>query len=498
MKKHGISLNVPNDLNFLPVVQDCIAGVSRMMGFEDKAINKIQIGVEEAVTNVITHAFNPAEEASFEVICQPVPLGLKIIVRDKGLPFDPQRMPEFKPDEMEEGLSDSGLGLYLMKKCLDEVSFHNLGAEGMETHLVKYLKNRSIEDYLDEQELEQARLQHKEPPETHKVAYSIRRMELDEAVEVSRGAYYAYGYTYANENIYYPDRVRELNMHEDIISFVAAAENGEIIGHAALEFNQKDRSTAELGIAFVKPQYRGLGCLNQLCTHLLDFAKEKRLVGIVAQAVSSHPYSQKALRKYGFSECALTLSRAQALEFKDIKPSLGQRESLVIQFLYVHPLEKLPVYPPPQHKAIIEKILGKLGVNFESFDCDCSLNLPEQPAEVKVSADQFSTASISVNVFGKNILHEVQRSLKGLCLDRLETIYLYLPLNNPLIAVTCSDFEKMGFFFAGVIPGSTEGSQLLLQYLNNQKFDYSKLVTASDLGEELLEYVKLRDPNQSL
>ncbi len=498
LKKGSISLNVPNNLDCIPIVQDCIAGVSRMMGFKEDEINKIQIGVEEAVTNVITHAFDPGEEASYEVVCQSVPLGLKIIVRDKGLPFDPKQIPEYKPDAMREKMSDAGLGVYLMKQCLDEVSFHNLGPDGMETHLVKYLAHKGVEEYLEEHEIAQAKQAHKEAPEKREVSYNVRRMKLDEAVEVSRCAYFAYGYSYANDHIYYPDRVRALNSHEDIVSFVAVEENGEIMGHAALEFNQEDRRTAEIGIAFVKPKYRGLGCLNRLGQLRLDFAEKRDLVGLISQAVSTHPFSQKALHKYNFSECAVFLSRAPSLEFKDIKAGGAQRESLVAHFLYVHKPKMLTIYPPPQHTEMIEKILERTGVNYKRGSADSSQKLPNRHAEIKTVTDKFAAANIRVKVYGLNTITDVARNLKGLCVDRLETIYLHLPLSDPLTPMVCMEFEKMGFFFSGIMPGTVEGSLLILQYLNNQKLDYDKIATASDLGGELVDYIRSRDPSQGL
>ena len=35
-----------------------------------------------------------------------------------------------------------------MRDLVDEVAVHNLGPEGMEIHLIKYLKNQNLDDYL--------------------------------------------------------------------------------------------------------------------------------------------------------------------------------------------------------------------------------------------------------------------------------------------------------------------------------------------------------------
>ena len=49
--------------------------------------------------------------------------------------------------------------------------------------------------------------------------------------------------------------------------------------------------------------------------------------------------------------------------------------------------------------------------------------------------------------------------------------------------------EDLGFFFSGVIPEMKRGDVLRMQYLNNVDFDENEIVTASDFGKELADYV---------
>ena len=53
----------------------------------------------------------------------------------------------------------------------------------------------------------------------------------------------------------------------------------------------------------------------------------------------------------------------------------------------------------------------------------------------------------------------------------------------------------MGFFFAGILPESSIGDALVLQYLNNVDLDYSKILLVSDIAKELLVYISEHDPN---
>lgn len=74
---------------------------------------------------------------------------------DKGLPYEPNLVPEFNIEENLEHEAASGLGSLLMRKSVDEVSFHNLGREGKELHLfTKYLPFKDITEYHSPEELE--------------------------------------------------------------------------------------------------------------------------------------------------------------------------------------------------------------------------------------------------------------------------------------------------------------------------------------------------------
>ena len=82
---------------------------------------------------------------------------------------------------------------------------------------------------------------------------------------------------------------------------------------------------------------------------------------------------------------------------------------------------------------------------------------------------------IHVAQYGKNVLAEVKTRLKDLCMKKFEIIYLYLDLSDPLTCLFTEEFEKLGFFFSGLLPGGAEGDALILQYLNNVPIDYGKL-----------------------
>jgi len=494
-----VKITLPNDLTYLPLILDGIKKMAEIMGFKKNDILKIEIGAEEAISNVIKHAFEPDEKSTFDVILNNLSLGLKIIIKEKGIPFDPSLIHEFKPDELKEDLSGKGLGVFLIKQFIDEVSFHNLGKEGRETHLFKHLKNKTINQLVNKAELDVLENEKQENVlPKGSVSYDVRRMNPEEAVDVSKGAYSSYGYTYVLEHIYYPDRVRQMNKDNTLISFVCVTGEKEIIGHCALEIEETDPLVPQLGVAFTKPKYRGQGCLNRLAASCMDYALNLNLFGIYARGVTTHPYSQKSLLRFEIFDCAIYISSGAIREYKDIEGT-AQRESVVIHFKYLNPTPAFKIYPPEHHKDIIEKIYNNIKYKpiFELPPADLKFN--QNDSVIDIQTDQLNmVAKIYIEQFGENILSEISKNLKELCFARMETIYLYLKLNNNLTSLLTSEFEKMGFFFSGVMPRSGQNDVLILQYLNNYTIDYDKIKIASEFGNDLLNYIRERDVNQNV
>ncbi|MFC2118261.1 GNAT family N-acetyltransferase, partial [Bacteroidota bacterium] len=330
------------------------------------------------------------------------------------------------------------------------------------------------------------------------VSFYVRYIKPSEAVDVSRCAYSSYGYTYAYENIYYPERVNELNKSGNLISHIAVTDNEEIIGHAALIFQNKDDKTAELGVAFVKPKYRGQGCLQQISMARLETARKKKLTGVFMHAVTTHVFSQKPAHKNGFKDCALYLSRISPIEFKSISDEIKQRESVVLSFLFLDKPEEHKLFVPKHHKRILSKIFKKLEVNPELIDkADKDDNIGNE-SKIKVSTDNWQAAKLVIEEYGKDVVNEVSKSLKSLCIERFETIYLYQKMTDVNILYFTEKFEALGFFFCGILPGSNGEDRMILQYLNNQVLDYNLIKLDSDIGNAMLEYIKQRDPNNTI
>jgi serine/threonine-protein kinase RsbW len=487
-------LTLPNDPSYVQVALSYVRQIAAKLGFDERDQTGIQAAVAEAVGNVIQHAFSPSERTDFQISCERAPLGLQIVVKDAGLPADPQRIQECLYEESEP--TSPCKGISVMKENMDEVAFHNNGPEGKEIVLVKYLKNRDIADYERACNLQPYGLPSGGPAFNKQIEFTVKEIEPSEAVEISRTVYRAYGYSYAYEHAYYPERLAELIRSKAVYIAAAVTPEGEIAGHCALIRKENAPKIAELGLGAVKPQFRSQGIFTRLTGHLIEKAREEGLMGVFGEAVTNHTFSQRTGHSLGLRDCALLVGYIPVgTSFKGITEQLPQRESLVAHFLYLNKPKRLIVHPPERHEDMVLRLYRNVGVAAEVGESKAFIqNQGESLVSIAASRSKDS-AEIFIRRYGANIVRDVRARLRDLCLKHTAVVYLYLDLGDPATGVYCRDFEELGFFFSGILPGGCPGDALILQYLNNVAIDYDKIRLASDTAVDLASYIRRLDPN---
>jgi|JFJP01.1.fsa_nt_gi serine/threonine-protein kinase RsbW len=116
-------MTFPARFEFLDEIREFIAQIAREGGFAEKEIYSLQLAADEAATNIIEHAYEGISNASLDIACDMRGATLTITMRDTGKSFDPSniKQPNLKVDLSERQIG--GLGLYLMRKLMDEVRY---------------------------------------------------------------------------------------------------------------------------------------------------------------------------------------------------------------------------------------------------------------------------------------------------------------------------------------------------------------------------------------
>ena len=125
------------DFDNLDEIREFVKEEARQVGFSDKEIYAIQLAADEASTNIIEHAYAGVKDGKIEIDCTVTDKELKIVLRDQGAAFNPASVPE---PNVKADLSDrkiGGLGMYLMRKLMDEVFYESSTDEGNILTMVK-------------------------------------------------------------------------------------------------------------------------------------------------------------------------------------------------------------------------------------------------------------------------------------------------------------------------------------------------------------------------
>jgi anti-sigma regulatory factor (Ser/Thr protein kinase) len=113
----------PGRYTSLVEISDFVAKSAQEAGLDSKAVYAVRLAVDEACTNIIEHGYGGESSGKIECSCDIDPHGLTIKLRDWGIAFDPDAVPEPNFDVPLEKLKARGAGLYLMRKLMDEVQF---------------------------------------------------------------------------------------------------------------------------------------------------------------------------------------------------------------------------------------------------------------------------------------------------------------------------------------------------------------------------------------
>lgn len=138
-KKFKKELVVKSSTDHLAQIRDFTQMAAQESGFSDESIGKIVLAVDEACTNIIKHAykFSPAGEIFISIKLENSKFIISIV--DEGGHFSPDTIPEPDLQEYHKKRKVGGLGMYLMKKLMDEVEYTSLTENRNQVTLVKYL-----------------------------------------------------------------------------------------------------------------------------------------------------------------------------------------------------------------------------------------------------------------------------------------------------------------------------------------------------------------------
>ena len=289
-------------------------------------------------------------EATHEVLtvdltCEIVPGGLTVTLHDDGPPFDPSRAGD--ADAFVRGLLEEG--------SADWVEFRNEGRGGKTVRMMFHHRDGRTADEGDRRRGRRRGARERRPRRLgaprrgrraavgagpggrrrrrrrrggdRPAASRCSLMRPEQAGSVSDCIFDTYRLTYLHEDMYHPLRIAELNESGAMISVVATAPDGTVVGHFALSFPDEARDVPELGIAATRRAWRGQHVARRLADLLMEEAAARGLYGVFAEAITVHPFTQHLNVQLGMGTCGVRLATIPAdREFRGMDAQSRHRQ----------------------------------------------------------------------------------------------------------------------------------------------------------------------------
>jgi serine/threonine-protein kinase RsbW len=128
----------PGNFESLAPISNFIIDQAEEAGFSPSEVYAIQTAVDEACANIIDHAYGGENIGEIEIRMMHIKGGIKVVLKDKGEPFNPDEVPEPDIASPLEIRKERGLGIFFMRQLMDKVIFRFSGSEGNTLTLVKY------------------------------------------------------------------------------------------------------------------------------------------------------------------------------------------------------------------------------------------------------------------------------------------------------------------------------------------------------------------------
>jgi serine/threonine-protein kinase RsbW len=127
-------LIVPAQHDQLAQLATFVAVAAAEVGFDETQVNRIELAVDEACSNIIDHAYmGDAGTIQLEVDIEPQQQ-LTIVLIDQGQSFNPDHVPAYAPCTSLDEVKIGGLGIHLMRQAMDDVCYE-FGVPGIGNRL---------------------------------------------------------------------------------------------------------------------------------------------------------------------------------------------------------------------------------------------------------------------------------------------------------------------------------------------------------------------------
>jgi len=131
-----VAIKIPSDIKYIRKVSGRILDALGPYKMGESELFDIRLCVEEAVRNAIDHGNNSDRHLPVKIAYRISEDRLDIEVEDAGRGFDHTKLPD--PTDEDNIMRNSGRGVFLIMKLMDQVAFND---SGNKISMTKYLRS---------------------------------------------------------------------------------------------------------------------------------------------------------------------------------------------------------------------------------------------------------------------------------------------------------------------------------------------------------------------
>ena len=486
-----LSLHVPGLVELEPLVDDFVRRVLGVAGFGGGQAEELEAATRSAILLVEAELERAGEIAvPIELHVRIDAVSLELEVLERGRPLGEGAL---------DASGDDITGRVRPAHVFDDVHWVQRGPEGSELHMriarpheridvLAALEHRvdAVEAAADHAGLE---------PSTQTSAYRTRLFRPGDGLGVAERIYEAYGHSYPNPDLYYPDRVEALNRCGKLRSILCETSDGELVGHYALERPELG-PIGEAGQAVVDHRHRGHGLMRPMREAVEQAGRDLGLLGIWSQPTARHPFSQRMNLGFGSVAQALCLGTTPGGTTLrgGVAGSDAHGEELRHScFLYWHPLrdeEPIEVDVPDALVPWIERL-------YEARGRACTVREAGRPARssrpVRSRFDRARRVGwVTTEHVGQDTIGGIRAAVEALRdAAGAEALFVDLPIEQAGTGSVASALLTDGLRFAGIGPRfrTTVGGaeDVLRLQMPVARFDEAGLAVEGELGRMIAD-----------
>jgi serine/threonine-protein kinase RsbW len=317
----------------------------------------------------------------------------------------------------------------------------------------------------------------------------FRFLGPDEGERLSEAIRAAYGDRYDVRWVYDAEEVCARRAAGTYVSCVAETTGGELLCHEGMSLEDPEDAVAHSGQAVTMPAARGQHLFTRTKRHLMDFAAERWLAGMLSDATEAHPYSPRANLELDAHETGFLLGWIPASVSNDAAAAAPRRrQSAALFYTMLNDGLERPVYSPPRHREVIAHTIELCGLRGEVSDPPPGA-APTERRELHLDVHvDHNFALITVADPGAD-LEEALGGERHHLFHRVgvDAVYVDLPLRSPATALLADHLERLGLSYAGIFPNNrTDGDVLRMQSLHRARITADDVAVGSEHGRELL------------